>query len=143
MEKIEGVKSNTFVYKDENNYVYYLNRVRNNNCYYVCANELCSAKKIVRVTNNVLLETSPHIHEPDLLQIEIFKFKEALRTMCGTTQLGLGDIFITCEMRYPDGARACGSFRNLKSMMQRARRALAPPVPKTLQELHDLLSDDR
>lgn len=140
MEKIEGTLAGSWFYIDSCNYLYKINKKFENKTYFMCINKLCSGTVLVQ-NENIVIPGTDHNHIANTNEIEILKFKQELRYLAKTTDRSYKSIFMDCEVKYADGAKATGGLRNVTSLMKRARKGAVPPVPKTLEELDGILED--
>lgn len=139
MEQIEGNLAGSVVHIDNENYIYKLNKKREAKTYFACIVKLCKGSVVEEGTT--ITSIHAHNHTSDLVQIDSLKFKQELRLRSKNTNDSFKDIFISCEIKYPNGAKATGGLRNLVSLMKRARKGSVPPIPKSLSELDNIVGD--
>lgn len=132
MEKIEGFKSNTFVYKDQAGFLWICTKIMERARYYNCFYTDCKSKCIERDGSIVVRGVHSHILDPK--KEDYLRFLASLRHLAATTNDNFKDIFTTCQIEHEDGALQAGSLRDHKHILQLARSG-SNVIPKTLLEL--------
>lgn len=131
-----------FVHDD---FCYNSNRVVGVTRYFRCAlyrSHACQAR--ANLKNDVFAMTVQHNHDPDRERVKKLRFRQELRQKASSELQPLRQIYNSEQIENPTGALAAGHFRNgIQRMMERARAKSFPPVPVTLMEFHNALTNQR
>lgn len=134
MERLQGFHSNHNLYVDQNNYLYRVDRRRNNNVYFRCRVSTCFARAVQRYQGNILRFSGMHNHTPDIENLNHLRFVQALRSRAVGDNGPLHGLYVGVEVEHHEAALATGGFFSMRGMMYRARRIGTPAVPRTLRD---------
>lgn len=142
MQRFES-RPGSSVFVDNNNFCYYSNRIGGDAHYFTCASQnTCPARATLR--GDLISITVLHNHAPDPQRVQKLQFRQELRHRAANELQPLRQIFDTMQVENPAGALAAGRFQGANQrMMERARANSFPPVPATLIQLHNTLTDVR
>lgn len=140
MEKIEGFKRNTCVYKDDAGYLWISKGVSGGvNHYYRCLEQFCNATCVEKPVEG-LVSGRPHNHEPNVAMEDHLRLLQNMRNMAANTSIPLYKVFSDCALDHWDGAiEAGGSFHMNKKILRGARLEKTPALPKTCIEFNSAL----
>lgn len=136
MEIISGFKESEKCYMD-NNYIYIKSSAKNRKLYLKCKKPTCKATGVVAQENFTMI--NQHSHTPDLVDVEVLRFRNELRQRAVNEHTGLHAIFLAVQARYPNAAALISGYSSVQGMMRRARQSMMPPNPANFQEFQAIL----
>ncbi|KAK3925121.1 FLYWCH-type zinc finger-containing protein 1 [Frankliniella fusca] len=119
MERVEGVNGGRYVYLHLN-FIYLLSSIHGPRTYLKCHQQNCSAT--ANFVGDDVHEIGQHNHDPDLVILDLVRFKNELRRLARDSPDDYRRIYDATSLRYPQGARKFG-FPAASQMMQRIRKA--------------------
>ncbi|XP_046685673.1 uncharacterized protein LOC124371386 [Homalodisca vitripennis] len=149
ISEVLGLKFKATVYHIGDGYFYYKNSTDRNNKFYLrCAvSKLCTARANMPLQPEARLASSlvtsrPHSHPPQPNWLEVNTLRTSILRRCETTSTPFRHIQREESERVDIDVAAELPYHVLSKAMQRARRAANGPVPSTLQEYGEALSQN-
>lgn len=137
MERIQK-KANTFLYIHDN-FLYISDKLQGDSRYFRCQLVTCRGRALWRLGDDVII-TVAHNHPSNPRDIQALRFRQELRQRASLEIQPLRLIYDNLQVEDPEGALATGPFEGaIKRLMERARATAFPPVPATLEALHNSL----
>lgn len=143
MEKIEGFLRDTFVYKDDNSFLYLKNKDVGSKSYYKCHEDDCKATCIADEGGSSVFFNRAHQHMPNEAKLDHLRFLALLRELSATTTDSFKSIFSKATRMHQRGAVEAGSFWRNVDIMDGARKKALPKIPKSLSELNAIMDDQQ